>query len=90
MEVPQFTAMRIAMGLALCEDDPTKVALEFYEYISKLDSNPAGGTRINAGGSFPQLSNCFLFESKTTWKRLPEACATRCGLLKEQVVLGLG
>ncbi len=62
LEVPQFTAMRIAMGLSLNEKDPTSVALEFYEYISKLDCNPAGSTRINAGGSFPQLSNCFLLE----------------------------
>jgi ribonucleoside-diphosphate reductase alpha chain len=62
LEVPQYTAMRIAMGLSLMEKDPTSVALEFYEYISKLDCNPAGSTRINAGGSFPQLSNCFLLE----------------------------
>jgi ribonucleoside-diphosphate reductase alpha chain len=62
LEVPQFTAMRIAMGLSLNEKDPTATALEFYEYISKLDCNPAGSTRINAGGSFPQLSNCFLLE----------------------------
>jgi len=62
IEVPQFTSMRIAMGLSLNEGDPTAVALEFYELISKLDCNPAGSTRINAGGSFPQLSNCFLLE----------------------------
>jgi len=62
LEVPQFTAMRIAMGLSLDEADPTATALEFYEFISKLDCNPAGSTRINAGGSFPQLSNCFLLE----------------------------
>jgi len=62
LEVPQFTAMRIAMGLSLNEADPTATALEFYEFISKLDCNPAGSTRINAGGSFPQLSNCFLLE----------------------------
>jgi ribonucleoside-diphosphate reductase alpha chain len=62
LEVPQFTAMRIAMGLSLNEANPTAVALEFYEFISQLDCNPAGSTRINAGGSFPQLSNCFLME----------------------------
>ncbi len=62
METPQFTNMRIAMGLSLNEADPTAVALEFYEYISTLGCNPAGTTRINAGGSFPQLSNCFLME----------------------------
>ncbi len=62
LEVPQYTAMRIAMGLSLLEKDPTEVALSFYDHISSLDCNPAGSTRINAGGSFPQLSNCFLLE----------------------------
>lgn len=30
LEVPQYTAMRIAMGLSLLEKDPTKTAIEFY------------------------------------------------------------
>lgn len=29
LEVPQYTAMRIAMGLSLLEKDPTKTAIEF-------------------------------------------------------------
>jgi len=62
IEVPQFTNMRIAMGLSFNEADPTAAALDFYEHMSNLDYSPGGSTRINAGGSFPQLSNCFLIE----------------------------
>lgn len=62
LEVPQFTHMRIAMGLALNEEDPTTYALEFYDHMSKLEYITGGSTRINAGGAFPQLSNCFLME----------------------------
>lgn len=62
LEVPQFTHMRIAMGLSFNAADPTETALDFYEHMSHLDYVPGGSTRINAGGSFPQLSNCFLIE----------------------------
>lgn len=62
LEVPQFTHMRIAMGLSFNEADPTAAALDFYEHMSRLDYVPGGSTRVNAGGSFPQLSNCFLLE----------------------------
>jgi ribonucleoside-diphosphate reductase alpha chain len=62
VEVPQYTNMRIAMGLSFNEKDPTAAALDFYTHMANLDYSPGGSTRINAGGSFPQLSNCFLLE----------------------------
>lgn len=62
IEVPQYTHMRIAMGLSYNEEDPTKAAIGFYEHMSRLEYLPGGSTRVNAGGSFPQLSNCFLIE----------------------------
>lgn len=62
IEVPQFTHMRIAMGLSFNAEDPTACALDFYEHMSRLEYVPGGSTRVNAGGSFPQLSNCFLIE----------------------------
>jgi ribonucleoside-diphosphate reductase alpha chain len=62
IEVPQFTHMRIAMGLSFNEKDPTTAAIDFYKHMSNLDYVPGGSTRVNAGGSFPQLSNCFLLE----------------------------
>lgn len=61
-ETPQFTHMRIAMGLSFNEKDPTAAALDFYKHMSSLDYLPGGSTRVNAGGSFPQLSNCFVIE----------------------------
>lgn len=61
-ETPQFTHMRIAMGLSFNEKDPTGAALDFYKHMSSLDYLPGGSTRVNAGGSFPQLSNCFVIE----------------------------
>lgn len=64
IETPQFSAMRIAMGLSFNEPNPTEAALNFYEHISKLEYSPGGSTRINAGTSFPQLSNCFLMETQ--------------------------
>lgn len=62
IETPQFTHMRIAMGLSFNEPDPTAAAIDFYQHMSNLDYVPGGSTRVNAGGSFPQLSNCFLLE----------------------------
>lgn len=62
LEVPQFTHMRIAMGLSFNAPDPTACALDFYHHMAQLDYVPGGSTRVNAGGSFPQLSNCFLLE----------------------------
>jgi ribonucleoside-diphosphate reductase alpha chain len=62
IEVPQFTHMRIAMGLSFNEENPTEAAIDFYKHMANLDYVPGGSTRVNAGGSFPQLSNCFLLE----------------------------
>ena len=60
IEVPQFTHMRIAMGMSFNAEDPTASALDFYKHLSSLDYVPGGSTRVNAGGAHPQLSNCFL------------------------------
>lgn len=62
IETPQFTHMRIAMGLSYNEKDPTAAAIDFYDHMSKLEYVTGGSTRVNAGGAFPQLSNCFLME----------------------------
>jgi ribonucleoside-diphosphate reductase alpha chain len=62
IETPQFTHMRIAMGLSYNEEDPTRAALDFYDHMARLEYVAGGSTRVNAGGAFPQLSNCFLME----------------------------
>lgn len=62
LEVPQYFWMRVSMGLALNEPNPTEMALKFYDKISRLDYLPAGSTLVNAGTSYPQLSNCFVVQ----------------------------
>lgn len=90
LEVPQYTAMRIAMGLSLSEDDPTAVALEFYDHISKLDVNPAGSVRINAGGAYPQLSNCFLFDIEDDMEAIARGVRDTMWIAKGTGGIGIG
>lgn len=62
MESPQAFWMRVAMGLALNEkrEDRTTRALEFYELLSNFDFMCSTPTLFNSGGTFNQLSSCFL------------------------------
>jgi ribonucleoside-diphosphate reductase alpha chain len=62
IELPQYTHMRVAMGLSLNAIDPTATAIDFYRHMSNLDYLPGGSTRINAGGTHPQMSNCFVID----------------------------
>ncbi|WP_022909422.1 ribonucleoside-diphosphate reductase subunit alpha [Aestuariimicrobium kwangyangense] len=62
VETPQFFWMRVSMGLALNEADPTTVALDFYARMSRLEYLSAGSTLVNAGTAHPQLSNCFVMQ----------------------------
>jgi len=62
MESPQAFWMRVAMGLALNEEreNRTDRALEFYELLSNFDFMCSTPTLFNSGGTFNQLSSCFL------------------------------
>ncbi|MBK8971359.1 MAG: ribonucleoside-diphosphate reductase subunit alpha [Hahellaceae bacterium] len=60
LELPQTFFMRVAMGLALREDDPTARAIEFYELLSSFDYLCSTPTLFNAGTLRPQLSSCYL------------------------------
>lgn len=62
LETPQLFFMRVAMGLAFNEPDPTQAAITFYESMSKLEYIAGGSTNIGAGTVKPALSNCFLLE----------------------------
>lgn len=59
-ETIQTMFMRIAMGLAVDEDNPTQRALEFYELLSSFDYMSSTPTLFNAGTKRPQLSSCYL------------------------------
>lgn len=61
METPQAFWMRVAMGLALNEDNNReKWAIKFYNQLSKFDYMCSTPTLFNSGGTFNQLSSCFL------------------------------
>ncbi|MEC3893535.1 MULTISPECIES: ribonucleoside-diphosphate reductase subunit alpha [Nocardiopsis] len=59
-ELPQAFFMRVAMGLALNEDDREARAIEFYELLSSFDFMASTPTLFNAGTVRAQLSSCFL------------------------------
>ncbi|WP_433559573.1 ribonucleoside-diphosphate reductase subunit alpha [Pseudonocardia xinjiangensis] len=59
-ELPQAFFMRVAMGLALNEQDREARAIEFYELLSSFDFMTSTPTLFNAGTTRPQLSSCFL------------------------------
>lgn len=59
-ELPQVFFMRVSMGLAAEEDDPTGRAIEFYNLLSSFDYMSSTPTLFNAGTLRPQLSSCFL------------------------------
>ena len=60
IELPQIFFMRVAMGLAIREDDPTERAIEFYRLLSSFDYMSSTPTLFNAGTLRPQLSSCYL------------------------------
>lgn len=59
-ELPQAFFMRVAMGLALNEDDRNGRAIEFYRLLSSFDFMSSTPTLFNAGTLRPQLSSCYL------------------------------
>lgn len=59
-ELPQAFFMRVAMGLALREDDREARAIEFYELLSTFAFMASTPTLFNSGTTRAQLSSCFL------------------------------
>jgi ribonucleoside-diphosphate reductase alpha chain len=60
IETPQAFWMRVAMGLAIGENDREQQALAFYQLMSSLSFIPSTPTLFHAGLSHPQLSSCYL------------------------------
>ena len=59
-ELPQIFFMRVAMGLAMQEEEPEERAVEFYELLSSFDFMSSTPTLFNSGTLRSQLSSCFL------------------------------
>jgi ribonucleoside-diphosphate reductase alpha chain len=59
-ELPQAFFLRVAMGMALREDDREARAIQFYELLSSFRFMSSTPTLFNSGTTRPQLSSCFL------------------------------
>jgi len=60
IEMPQAFFMRVAMGLALNEQDREGRAIEFYQLLSSFDFMSSTPTLFNSGTQRSQLSSCYL------------------------------
>lgn len=60
IELPQAFFMRVAMGLAINEENKNEKAIEFYNLLSMFDYMSSTPTLFNSGTPRPQLSSCFL------------------------------
>ncbi len=60
IELPQTFWMRVAMGLAIEEQDKNEKAIEFYNLMSQLHYVPSTPTLLHSGLKRAQLSSCFL------------------------------
>jgi len=60
METPQAFWMRVAMGLAINEENKEERAIEFYNLLSSFRYTPSTPTLFNSGTKHSQLSSCYL------------------------------
>ena len=82
IELPQGFWMRVAMGLAIQEDDRNERALEFYDLMSNLLYVPSTPTLFHAGTSHPQLSSCYLTTIKDDLRDIFKGLADNAQLSK--------
>lgn len=60
IELPQAFFMRVAMGLAINEEDKDAKAIEFYNLLSSFRFMSSSPTLFHSGTSYQQLSSCYL------------------------------
>ncbi|MCR9199627.1 MAG: ribonucleoside-diphosphate reductase subunit alpha [Planctomycetaceae bacterium] len=60
IEMPQYFWMRVAMGLAMNEEQQEERAIEFYNLLSTMRFTSATPTLFNSATRHPQLSSCYL------------------------------
>lgn len=88
-ESPQYFFMRVAMGLAFKEKDPTASAKLFYDKMSRLEYIPGGSTNINAGSNKPALSNCFILDMEDSIDHIGKTVSDVMKLSKATGGIGL-
>jgi ribonucleoside-diphosphate reductase alpha chain len=59
-ELPQVMLMRVAMGMALNEEDCNRRAKEFYDVLSQFEYLSSTPTLFNSGTAHSQLSSCYV------------------------------
>ena len=60
IEMPQILFMRVAMGLALKEEQREQRAIEFYEVLSNMTFVSSTPTLFNSGTLHSQMSSCYI------------------------------
>ena len=88
LETPQAFWMRVAMGLALQEDDRDERAVSFYRVISTLRFVPSTPTLFHSGTTHPQLSSCFLTTVEDDLEHIFKSLADNAQLSKWSGGLG--
>ena len=89
LELPQYTWMRIAMGLSLIEENPTQWAIKFYNKMSQLHYISGGSTNVNAGSVKPQMSNCYVMEMHDSIDHIAKTVSDVMKLTKATGGIGL-
>jgi ribonucleoside-diphosphate reductase alpha chain len=82
LEMPQTFWMRVAMGLAINEEDKTDKAIEFYDVMSQLLYIPSTPTLFHSGLLRPQLSSCFLTTVEDDLKHIFQAYSDNAQMSK--------
>ncbi len=75
IETPQYFFMRVAMGLAFNEENPTEWAQKFYEKMSRHEYLAGGSCNLGAGTTHPSLSNCFLLQVEDDMAHIAKSVA---------------
>lgn len=88
-ETPQYFWMRVAMGMAWREQEPTETAIKFYRKMSSLEYVAGGSTNINAGTLSPRLSNCFLMDMDDSIEHIGKTVSDVMKLSKATGGIGL-
>lgn len=88
-ETPQFFFMRVAMGLAYNEKNPTEWAKRFYDKTSQLQYLPGGSTNLMSGTIRPAMSNCFLIECQDDIEHIAKTVADVIKISKATGGLGV-
>ncbi len=89
LETPQYFFMRLAMGLAYNEANPTEMAKKFYHKMSRMEYLAAGSTSLAAGTPNPPLSNCFLLEMHDNMEHIAKSVSDVMLLSKASGGLGV-